>query len=272
MIKKLDERHGFHMDSLFQDLVRCYYDMYPDTPDLSVEITLTDNLNSTHAQLRPDIKQELLADNPQNDFNGRMVVPISLDDPIHILLNTSKIKEYTDDGSMTWIGTFAHEYTHAIDFFQMARLEGLTTYGPLERANQYLMFQLWTEYHARKRGYRFLRQLHSNAGRIPPETDAQISYITETEWPFHNRRFYQEYHADRNGKEQMYLTMQLLGRYSVWADLFPDCFNENSLSLDFYGTDWMVDLFRFLRSHESINEVYLAFDKLEEVFRENWPI
>lgn len=260
------------MGNAFHTLINRYYDIYSDSPQVPVDITLTDNLNSTHAELRPDVKNKLLAENPQNDFNGRMVVPVSLDDPIHILLNTTKVQEYTNDGSMTWIGTLAHELTHAIDYYQMARMEGLTTYAPLEKAEQYLMFQLWTEYHARKRGYSFLRQFLSDTGAVVRGRDEQIEYISTKEWPFHRRRYYQEYHADNNGKNQLYLTMQLLGRYSVWADLFPDCFNEESLSMDFYGTEWMIDLFRFLHTHESIRDIYSAFSELEEILRENWPI
>lgn len=260
------------MNNAFKTLIKRYYDIYPDSPQVPVDITLTDNLNSTHAELRPDVKNQLLAENPQIDFNGRMVVPVSLDDPIHILLNTTKVLEYTNDGSMTWIGTLAHELTHAIDYYQMSRMEGLTTYAPLEKAEQYLMFQLWTEYHARKRGYSFLRQFLSDAGAVAHERDEQVEYIATKEWPFHRRRYYQEYHADNNGKNQLYLTMQLLGRYSVWADLFPDCFNEESLSMDFYGTKWMINLFRFLHAHESIHDIFPAFSELEEVLRENWPI
>ena len=260
------------MDDIFQTLIKLYHGLYPDSPQVSVEIILTDNLNYTHAELRPDVKQQLLAENPQSDFNGRMVVPISLDDPIHILLNTIKMQEYTNDGSMTWIGSFAHEYTHAIDYFQMARLEGLTAYDPLEKAEQYLMFQMWTEYHARKRGYSFLRRFLSACGAVSVESDAQLKHISTREWPFHRRRFYQEYHADNNGKNQMYLTMQILGRYSVWADLFPESFNEDSLSVDFPETRWIVDLFRFLYTHESLEEVYPVFGEFEDVFRENWSI
>ena len=260
------------MDNAFQTLIKRYYDIYPGSPQVPVDIKLTDNLNSTHAELRPDVKNQLLAENPQIDFNGRMVLPVSLDDPIHILLNTTKVQEYTNDGSMTWIGTIAHEFTHAIDYYQMARMEGLTTYAPLEKAEQYLMFQMWTEYHARKRGYCFLRKFLSAAGAVSVESDAQLKHISTKEWPFHRQRFYQEYHADNNGKNQMYLTMQILGRYSVWADLFPESFNEDSLSVDFPGTRWIVDLFWFLYTHESLEEVYPVFGELEDVFRENWPL
>ena len=88
-----------------------------------------------NSNLSPSPTTSILKEGIQSDYNGRMVVPESLDDPIHILLNTRKVEEYTNDGSMTWIGTIGHEYTHAIDFYQMARLEELDSYSPLEETS-----------------------------------------------------------------------------------------------------------------------------------------
>ena len=51
---------------------------------------------------------------------------------------------------MTWVGTLAHEYTHALDFYKMAKLEALDSYAPLEDPDRYFLFQQWTEYHARR--------------------------------------------------------------------------------------------------------------------------
>ena len=56
--------------------------------------------------------------------------------------------------------------THAIDYYQMARREALTYYDPLEESASYHMFQLWSEYHARKLGYRLLREFHEGVGNL----------------------------------------------------------------------------------------------------------
>lgn len=37
------------------------------------------------------------------------------------------IEKYTEDGSMTWVGILAHELTHAIDYNQFAKREGLNS-------------------------------------------------------------------------------------------------------------------------------------------------
>lgn len=61
-----------------------------------------------------------------------MVTPRSNDEPTHILLNTKIIEEYTEDGSMTWVGTFAHKSTHTIDYNQFAKREGLNSLDIIE--------------------------------------------------------------------------------------------------------------------------------------------
>jgi len=257
-------------NSLFDNLTNIYYQLYPDAEQISFQVTLTTDLNRTHGEIRPDWVEKLKDNYRDNDFNGRMVVPCSISEPMHILLNSSKVKEYTDDGSMTWVGTFAHELTHAIDFYQMARKENLKSYKPLEATNTYYMFQLWTEYNARKKGYLFLRKYFEIMGQLPDHAE-QISHIQNKEWPFHLERYCKEYEMNNNdGKYQIYITMQLLGRYSVWCDLFPDVFNKQSLSSTFRETEWMIHLFTFLREHETLNAVYSCFDEMEDILKKNW--
>ena len=256
--------------NLFDVLTRLYFQLYPEAEQIPFQVRLTNNLNRTHGELRPDWADELKENDRENDFNGRMVVPNSVNEPINILLNTKKIKEYTDDRSMTWVGTFAHELTHAIDFYQMARKEKLKSYKPLEASNDYYMFQQWTEYNARKKGYFFLRKYFETIGQMPSSTE-QINHIQNKEWPFQLTRYCEEYQINNNdGKYQIYITMQLLGRYSVWCDLFPDVFNKQSLSSSFQESGWMIHLFTFLREHETLDAVYTCFDEMKEILMENW--
>ena len=238
--------------NIFESIIELYYVLNPTMERVPVNIILTDDLNRTHCELRPEYRDRLFEKSAElnNDYNGRVVVPHSVDETISILINTQKVKQYTDDGSFTWAGTITHELTHAIDYYQMARREELLYYDPLEEMSLYRMFQLWSEYHARKLGYRSLREFHRKLGNLGDDQQ-QIKYIIEKEWPFHQENHYRDYHSGIDGNQQMYITMQMLGRYSVWCDLFPDIFNEQALSTDFMSTQWMGDLFTFLRQHES---------------------
>lgn len=261
--------------TIINSLMESYYKKYPNMEKIPATIICTENLSQTHCELRMDLRERLknyVNQNDNNSSNGRIVLPFSLDEPIYILLNTKKMIQYTEDKTFTWIGTLAHELTHAIDYYQMARKENLSSYDPLQEIKLYEMFQLWSEYHARKLGYGFLRHFFLEAGEIVnPESD--IQYIKETEWPYHLNNHYNEYHDPlTNGNYQRYITMQLLGRYSVWCDIYPESFNFEYISETFCGDTWIVDLFRFLYNHETLDKVYPCFEEMHRVFEENWPM
>lgn len=271
-LKEGREKEMSHEEkNIFDSIVELYYVLNPTMKRVPVKIILTDDLNRTHCELRPEYKDRLFEKSAErnNDYNGRVVIPHLVDETISILINTQKVKQYTEDGSLTWVGTISHELTHAIDYYEMARWEKLLYYDPLEEMSLYRMFQLWSEYHARKLGYRFLREFHRKLENLGDEQQ-QIKYIIEKEWPFHQENHYRDYHSGIDGNQQMYITMQMLGRYSVWCDLFPDIFNEQAFSEDFMSTQWMGDLFSFLRHHESLDKIYPDFEGLRQVLAKNW--
>lgn len=259
------------LNEICNSIIEAYFKLYLNMERIPVKIIFTDNLGATHLELRPDRKGQLLAGGleSENDYNGRMVVPYELDDTIHILLNTQKVIEYTNDKSMTWVGTLAHELTHAIDYYQMARKESLESYAPLEEIALYDMFQLWSEYHARKLGYRFLREF-LDADKDSSIQEQIIKHIKDVEWNFHKNQHYHEYHRNQNPWQQMYITMQLLGRYSVWCDLYPQSFNLSELKAEFMTIPWIYHLFSFLYSHETLAQIYDCFEDMRLILQENW--
>ena len=251
------------IDTLFQ----FYSTVFPDAPQIPVIVSFTNDLNATHAQLRPDHKEELLRSPSGNEYNGRMVLPISIDEPIHLLLNVQKAAEHEKAGMHTFYGTIAHEFTHAIDYYQMARLESLGTYTPLEITGKYTFFQLWSEYHARKRGYYFLRKCFDLKGEMSDEEE-QIEHIITKEAPYQARLFKDSFPKE-TPNQRLYNTMQNIGRYSVWMDLFPDVFGRSHF-IKVYGNNWMWDILLFLRDHETLESIYGHFDEFKEVLSENW--
>lgn len=263
--------NNINFEEIIQSLKLLYYELYPDMPNASINVIISDCLSKTNIEIRPDLKERLVKDGIEktDDYNGLMVLPYAMGDPINILLNRNKIIEYTEDGSMTWAGTFAHELTHAIDFYQMALKENLNYYDPLLETDKYYMFHLWSEYHARRFGYAFLRKL------LKVDTDAsnekdRIEYILKVEWPSHMEYHFKEYHETNNGNIQMNSTMQLLGRYSVWCDLFPNIFNEHALKQTYKNSPWMYHIFTFLNQHNSLEAVYPHFEEMRLILLENW--
>lgn len=259
-----------NIERIMQGLSIKYYELYPDMPKIPINIVITNCLSKSYHELRPDLKEKLIKDKIENvdDFNGLMVLPNAIGTPINILFNTTNMINYTKDGSMTWVGTFAHELTHAIDYSQMAIKENLNCYDPLNRTDKYYMFQLWSEFHARKFGYKFLRE-QLNVDGDYDERDILI-HIHEVEWPTHANRYHSEYHSTSDGNRQMYSAMQLLGRYSVWCDLYPSEFNEIAFKEIWKNNVWMSKIFIFLQQHNSLETVYPYFEDMRLILKENW--
>lgn len=118
-------------------------------------------------------------------------------------------------------------------------------------------------------GYGFLRKF-LGVDTNPDDREAAIEHIASFEWPHHMDDHYSTYHECSDRYEQIIITMHLLGRYSVWCDLFPEVFNEKSLAFDFSHAPWMHHLFSFMRQHETLNAIYEDFSQMRKVLRENW--
>lgn len=259
-----------NIEEKLQLLMLNYYELYPEMPKITVNTIISDCLSKTYFEISPDLIEGHKEDEIKSidELNGMMVLPHAVEDSINILLSKKKIIKYTNDGSMTWLGTFAHELTHAIDFQQMAIKENLRCYKPLLDTGKYYMFHLWSEYHARKLGYTYLRNL-LGVDAVHDES-SRIDHIHKIECPAQFEHHFKEYHETNNGNIQMNSTMQLLGRYSVWCDLFPNEFNDNAFRKLFVNTPWMYHIFIFLRRHDSLDAVYTDFEDMKQILSENW--
>lgn len=87
-----------------------------------------------------------------------MVAPGSTSEMFTVLLNRRIIQESLNDGNVNWVGTIAHETTHVIDYLNYADLLGVADFEGILSISENAMFQLWTEFHARARGYYFVRK------------------------------------------------------------------------------------------------------------------
>ena len=251
------------LSEITEKLKILYSHFFPEVELAPYLVTFSDDLNYTHGEIRPDIIQEL--GRKKSNENGRIVLPYSTNEPIHILIKNNNI-----EGSIQWYETFAHELTHCIDYYQMGKKEKLESYKPLERIGKYSMFLFWTEYNARKKGQIFFKKMCEEAGCFT-NTNEQVDYIIDTEWPTY-LEYYRKEFINSDGLDQIYETMQLIGRYSAWCDLFPDAFNYVRFSVIFKGTKWMINLFSFLREYDSLDTIYNEFNEMEMIIRENWQL
>ena len=273
------EQHIIHVYSFlsflmengsFDEVIKClrqnYYKLYPDMDIVPDIVIVTGSLSKSHLELRPDAKEKFNMNEIENQDNaiGRMGLPKVVGDDIYILLNYNEMVKYTEDDSMAWISTYAHELTHAIDYHRMALKENLNIYDSLNETSEYCMFQLWSEYHAKKLGCRFLRNQLNVDIDANDEMD-RIQYILNVEWPY-----YKEYHQAKDTYKEIYVTMRLLARYSVWCDLFPNPFNESAFKKIFVDIPWIYNIFAFLRQHNSLDIVYPKFGDMRLLLKETW--
>ncbi len=255
---------------IIEYIVKLYANMYPKLCQIPLSIEITKDLDARHCEIRPEYADIISQKNQHSDDNGRTVVSRKVGETIYILLNEDKMKEYIINQNATWIGTVAHELTHALDYHQMAKLEGLEYYDKLEK-DDYL-FISWSEYHAKKNGYSFLRLMLGKMNLLK-EDNEEIEKIINIEWPHCIKDFFVDYHKNLNdGLYQIYLTMHILGRYSVWNDLYPEYFNESRLADDFCNTPWMGRLYSFMHKHEDLESIYPCFEEFRAVLSENWPV
>ena len=259
--------NGSVFEDFIQDKVKQYFDLFPEMSPVPFNIICTTSLNETHFELRPEHVERLKKQDieKEQNANGRVILPAKVGDCIHILMNLHQIIKFTEDKSLTWIGTLAHEITHAIDYAEMAKKENLFSYDNLLEISNYWMFQLWTEYHARRYGYLFLRYIFN----VDAESENNLEYILNTEFPFFVRSLRHELNIDDNINRQLYEIMQFLGRFSVWCDLFPETFNRLLLEKEFPQLMVLSIIFDFLRENESLECAYKNFDKMEILLKEN---
>lgn len=142
-------------------------------------------------------------------------------------------------------------------------------YDALEK-DKYFLFQQWTEFHARREGYKFLGQYFKLTKQMPTRADRE-KWIHETEAPAQWSLFREEFRTE-TVRNQIYLTMQFLGRYSVWNEDYPERFNGWTIRKESGGAMWMVRLFEFLIEHKTLDTMYSYWNDFREVLQENWDL
>lgn len=258
------------LEKIVSSLYDAYYKFYPEMPRVLIKVDFTDDLNETHFELRPDLKEQLIDQGIEQFYgdNGRMIPPHLIGEKFVILLNKNRVIEYIKDGTMTWVGTFAHELTHAIDYFVMAQKECLDNYDFLLNENDYYLFQLWSEYHAKRIGYDFLVNYFNENNEGSRQN--WVQHILNKELPYQMQYFYEKYNETQNACRQMYYSLHFLGRYSVWCDMFPEVFNDSSSKKVFVNNPWMNNIRIFLNQHQNMDAIYDKFEEMRVVLKENW--
>lgn len=233
--------------------VEIFYSTYDYEKNNNIEIKIVDDLTKAHLQLRPDIKKSSI--DKYSDQNGRLVTPVNGKGVFCVLININSVYKYTMDGTMTCLGTIAHELTHAHDYIEAYNFNPDIS----ETSVEFNAFQLWSEFHARRNGYKFLRTLLMEAAQMSKEE--QIQHIIKTELPTQHTYFINSYNDATLPMDKIYELMQNLGRLSVWKECFPLKFTDEYIN-KIYNNEKIVSLLNLLCKIKTVNDVFENIDLL----------
>lgn len=227
---------------------------------LSVNVCITDDLYEKRLELAYDESDRQNVKNIKEfikDLNGTIAFGKKVNDSHTIIISNEMLKSE----NFNIVSTFIHELTHIHDYMNFANERNCVYTKDIEYIKEFRGFYFWTEFHARRNGYNFYRELFLKANNTIDDLELQINHINNIELPLHLNRLLKNNTDEAN--IQMYYVVQFLGRYSVWMDLFPEYFKEIPPELyNVYG-DKIINLYKFLYNHKNFLD---ANDKFEELY------
>ncbi|MEG2908087.1 MAG: hypothetical protein RR945_02610 [Erysipelotrichaceae bacterium] len=130
------------------------------------------------------------------------------------------------------------------------------------------MFQLWTEFNARAKGYYFVRK-YTFADKDEPEKQ-QIYDIVNSELPSQMQLMYNNYYSTKDGFQQAYFVLHYLGRLFTLQRIFPNYFNNDFILKHIGENNWMYQWFIFLSTHTKLEDAYDHFDEMNKILKQNF--
>lgn len=242
-----------------KNVVQLFYAETGQTP-IECEVEFVDDIFTRKLELSvsEDMRTSVLENKDFNSgLNGTLIMPNSLQEPVTILI----CNKVLDEGG-TFLGSIIHELMHAHDYFNFASYNNCTGYYDINNST----FSLWSEFHARRMGYSYLRRFSVMLQHGQVSDNEYIEHIKTTECPSHLKWLIDDLIKYQNQPYQyIYSIMQFLGRYSVWQDTYSLDFNEKTLPYELIETfdHRITDVYCFLYKHTEFDEIKDALDQLE---------
>ena len=254
----LDNRIKTNIDG-FNTLKSDYFNTFNITP-FAFEVKISDDLNRDFFALRPDLRGRVTGD--FNLFNGTIVHPKAKGAAFTLLLNKRYYDETTTKGTQEWMGTFAHELTHIVDYRAYLGLSDAKDYDEIRYDKTHNMFFFWTEFHARKNGYYFWQKQTG-----VEYNNVRLEVIKAQEYPFQKKSLQEKYKADLSEQKMMYYLCQFMGRLAVWEEAFPNFFDSERIQAILEKFDGpLIDFYSFFKENISLENAFKNFNYLERTF------
>lgn len=256
-------------EDIFSNIICDYFGTYDIREPIVPDYRIVEDIASEYLTLRPDILERSSASvESLSAYNGFAVPPKKVGGIFTVLINKNVLMENLQDNRTDWVGTIAHETTHVQDFAEYAQIVGAQEYEEILEISDHGMFNLWTEVHARSKGYYFTRKY-----ALGPEymsSEEMLSDILEREIPGQWDRLYQQYHSTTNGFDQAYYVAQYIGRLYTLQGLYPNDLTDNWVREHFGVNTWMADWFFFFKAHPVLSDAAEHFEEMKDILRQNF--
>lgn len=248
-----------------------YYCEYDNTiSKLNLEIKITNSIyksilecNLTHLERKNFEEQRKIIE----EHNGQALQPNKERKNFIIFIST---KQITDD--LLYVETLFHELTHVVDFYNFIQEDCNGDYSKIKTAKEFPMFYYWTEFNAKKIGYKLYRNYLDDFTKLNMNDQEIINHMKTTEVEYQNENLLQELNDySDNFTKQLYFTFHYLARYSVWESIEPEYFKDGRkfpywLDITFKGR--ILELYNLLKEMNNYNKAKERFDKLESIIKD----
>lgn len=265
------------LNEMFNKIINDYFEIMRNKSfKVSINLTLTNDIYDKRMQIGTKEQKEDIGSNDQlknwaNNLNATLVNPDDYDGTYNVLMNE---KYFLDNYGFNnnWVGTICHELTHICDFIDYANITKQNKFSMMLKHESYKMFYFWTEYNARRIGYRFLRKYTY----VNMSVESQLEFIMHTELPFHVKDYNDNYILCTSVREQIYSTMQFLGHLKTWKELFPEQFTalyiETVIGNLNAASFWINKIFEFLDENDTFEKAYPRFSEMGDILATNFAL
>ncbi len=198
-----------------------------------------------------------------------MKYPKTMDEPFTLIFKRPYLKR-VDEAELYRL--MFHELTHYVDYKDYARIHNLSSYRELFQSRETALFQHWSEYHAERRGYgAYLKHRHGVRLKFDP-TPRKIKIMEEE--TLKNMMYYAEHYintAEYGESRQIYFTMHLLSRISIWLQILPYQVEDilTNQIFKYRGMDWIKKLLHLFLKYPTLDQMDPHFPEMVRIIAES---
>ena len=257
--------------------IKTSYMNYFHIRDNDLQVIVTDDMYSCQKKYgftESDIRtlNEAAARANWNHVAACMKYPKSMDEPFTLifkkpyLLRVSEAELYR---------LMFHELTHYGDYKEYARIHDLKSYRELFTNRETVLFQNWSEYHAERRGYgAYLKHRHGVRLKFDP-TPKKIRIMEEE--TLKNMLYYAEHYtntAEYGNSRQIYFTMHLLSRISIWLQILPYQVEDilTNQIFKYKGMEWIKKLLYLFLKYPTLEQMDPHFMEMVKIIAESMTL